>query len=154
MLLLKGFEALSRNFSGSENYDYLYLSHFPAPQSRHGTRRDSGRWADYPAAPGEADSTHSCSAKPEQLPKAAESQEIPLGHPSPCPSHWDVAGIAAPGLMSSGSGVGKGALDITAVAGREFCHPMVYGVISPRFSAFFRLWGNKKGTAHMVGWRT
>lgn len=33
------------------------------------------------------------------------AQEVPLGHPNPCPSRWDVvgvAGIAAPGVMNSG----------------------------------------------------
>lgn len=59
-----------------------------------------------------------------------------------------VAGIAAPAVM------GKGALDIAAVAGREFCQLLIYGVICPRSSVFFRLQGDKKGIEHMVGWRT
>lgn len=40
--------------------------------------RSSGRWADYPSAPGDSDSTSSCSAKPEQLPKVAESPADPI----------------------------------------------------------------------------
>lgn len=39
--------------------------------------------------------------------KQMRAQEVPFGHPNPCPTRWDVvgvAGIAAPGLMSGGRG--------------------------------------------------
>lgn len=47
--------------------------------------RSSGRWADYPAAPGDSDSTSSCSAKPGQLPKVAESSGDPIWPPQSVP---------------------------------------------------------------------
>lgn len=33
---------------------------------------------------------------------------------------------------------------VAAAAKREICHRVIYGVISPRFSAFFRLWEKKR----------
>lgn len=33
---------------------------------------------------------------------------------------------------------------VAAAAKREICHRVIYGVISPRFSAFFRLWEKKE----------
>lgn len=103
--LLKAFEALSRNFSGSENYDYLYLSHFPEPQSLLWDAPAPAAGADCPAPP-QGNLTAPRAALPSQkgFQRWMRAQEIPFGHPNPCPSHWDVVGvvgIAAPGLMRS-----------------------------------------------------